>query len=67
MNFPSNTEWRKSAKGNYWRKYKDEMLVVGGSAEKGYWIRVGENFLPDSEASLEKAKQIAEDKVDLWY
>jgi len=59
-----NTEWRKSAKGNFWRKYKGTMLVVGGSDQKGYWIRVGDNFLPEWETSLEAAKAAAEYEVE---
>ena len=55
-----DTDWKESAKGNYWRKSKGKMLVVGGSYEKGYWVRVGDNFLPTWESSLEAAKEAAE-------
>ncbi len=60
INFPKNTEWRLSAKGNYWRKLNGVTLVVGGSDEKGYWIRIGETFLPSWEETLHEAKKIAE-------
>jgi hypothetical protein len=36
------------------------MLVVGGSIQKGYWVRVGDNFLPEWEPNLEAAKSAAE-------
>ena len=55
-----DTEWKESAKGNYWRKSNGTVLVVGGSYEKGYWVRVGDNFLPEWESSLEAAKMAAE-------
>ena len=57
---PPNTQWRLSAKGNYWRKLNDVMLVVGGSSEKGYWVRVGDDFLSNWEDSLADAKAKAE-------
>ena len=60
MNFPKNTEWRLSAKGNYWRKLNGVMLVVGGSDEERFWIRIGESFLPEREETLQDAKRIAE-------
>ena len=59
-----DTDWRESAKGNHWRKYKGVMLVVGGSYQKGYWIRVGDKFLPEWVTSLETAKAAAENEVD---
>ena len=55
-----DTDWRESAKGNYWRKSNGTKLVVGGSYEKGYWVRVGEKFLPEWESSLDAAKKAAE-------
>jgi len=58
------TEWKESAKGNYWRKYNGVMLIVGGSYEKGYWIRVDNKFLPAWEASLEAAKTAAENEAE---
>jgi menaquinone-dependent protoporphyrinogen IX oxidase len=54
------TDWRESAKGNYWRKCKGKMLVVGGSIHKGYWVRVGNNFLSIWQDTLQDAKDIAE-------
>ena len=64
MNFPKNTEWRLSAKGNYWRKRNGVLLVVGGSDEKGYWVRVGEDNLQNKQDTLEDAKVIAEFEVE---
>jgi hypothetical protein len=62
MNYPNerNTEWKVSAKGNHWRKCKGVMLVVGGSDEKGYWVRVGDDFLSIWQDTLQDAKDIAE-------
>lgn len=59
-----NTEWRVSAKGNHWRKRKGVMLVVGGSDEKGYWVRVGDDFLSEWQTTLQDAKDIAEYEVE---
>jgi hypothetical protein len=36
------------------------MLVVGGSDEKGYWVRVGDDFLSIWQDTLQDAKDIAE-------
>ena len=55
-----DTDWKESAKGNYWRKSKGTMLVVGGSDEKGYWVRVGDDFLSIWQDTLQDAKDIAE-------
>ena len=55
-----DTDWKESAKGNYWRKSKGTMLVVGGSDEKGYWVRVGDDFLSIKQDTLQDAKDIAE-------
>lgn len=58
--FIENTEWKISAKGNYWRRKKGVTLVVGGSSDKGYWVRIGDNFLPDWAESLEEAMLMAD-------
>ena len=36
------------------------MLVVGGSEQKGYWIRVGDRFLTNWQETLQAAKDVAE-------
>ena len=66
MSYPneSNTEWKVSAKGNHWRKRKGVMLVIGGSDEKGYWVRVGDDFLSDWQTTLQDAKDVAEYEVE---
>ena len=64
MKFHANTEWKLSAKGNYWRKLKNKMLVVGGDSESGYWVLVGQKFLSDRQESLEEAMQAAEDEAE---
>ena len=63
INFPKNTEWRLSAKGNYWRKLNGNTLVVHGDAENGYWVRVNDLYLNDRIDNLEEAKSIAESEV----
>jgi len=62
MSYPNqrNTDWKLSSKGNYWRKRNGIMLVVGGSDEKGYWIRVGDDFLSIWQDTLQDAKDVAE-------
>jgi len=60
MRYSDDTDWKLSAKGNYWRKCRGIMLIVGGSFEKGYWVRVGEDFLDGKFDSLEEAKLAAE-------
>ena len=62
MNYqnPKNTEWKLSAKGNYWRKKDGITLVVGGSDEKGFWVRIGDDFQSEWEETLEEAKEAAE-------
>ncbi len=62
MNYqtPNNTEWKLSSKGNYWRRKNGVTLVVGGSDENGFWVRVGDDFLTQWEETLEEAKEAAE-------
>jgi hypothetical protein len=65
MNYetPNNTEWKLSSKGNYWRKRNGVMLIAGGSDEKGYWVRVDEDFLKEKFDTLEWAQRAAEESV----
>ena len=58
-----DTDWRESAKGNYWRKRNGLMLIVGGTDEKGYWARVDENFLKKKFESREEAQKVTEESV----
>ena len=60
MNFPLNSDWNLSAKGNYWKKYNGKMLIVGGSSSKGFWVRVEEAYLKDHFKDLEEAMSAAE-------
>jgi len=57
---PANTEWKLSLKGNHWRKKDGVTLVVGGSEENGFWVRIGDDFLAEWEETLEEAKDAAE-------
>ncbi len=61
--FPENTEWRLSAKGNHWRNKNGITLVVGGSDKDGYWVRIGDQFHPDRQATFEDACLVAENGV----
>lgn len=63
MNNTDNTEWRLSAKGNYWRKKNDVMLVVGTKDEETYWVRVGDSYLEDWKKGLYAAQKAAEAEV----
>jgi hypothetical protein len=60
---PTNTTWKLSSKGNYWRKQNGVMLIAGGSNEKGYWARVDDDFLKEKFDSIEDAKQAAEEST----
>lgn len=64
MIFPVNTEWKLSSKGNYWRKRNGVILVVGGSDAKGYWVKVGDKYLPIRQDTLQFAKDVAEYGAD---
>ena len=61
--YPKNTEWKLSSKGNYWRKKNGLMLIAGGTDKKGFWVRVDDDFLKEKFESLEEAKQAAEESV----
>jgi len=63
MKYSNDTDWKLSAKGNYWRKCRGIMLIVGGSFEKGYWARVEERFLDEKFDSLDEAMMAAEGGV----
>lgn len=63
MRYSDDTDWKLSAKGNYWRKCSGTMLIVGGSFEKGYWARVEESFLDEKFDSPDEAMLAAEGYV----
>ena len=58
-----DTDWDLSAKGNYWRRLNEKLLVVGKNRYDVYWVRVDESFLPDTYLNLKTAKAAAEQKV----
>ena len=59
----NDTEWDLSAKGNYWRRLNETILVVGMNGYGGYWARVDEDFLPDAYPTLKEAQKAAEHKL----
>lgn len=58
-----DTDWNLTAKGNYWRRLNEKLLVVGKNRHDNYWVRVYESFLPDSYLNLKTDKAAAEQKV----
>lgn len=59
-----NTEWKLSAKGNYWRKKNGITLIVGTKCGASYWVSVDGKYLRKWEKSLELAKVAAEAGVE---
>ena len=58
-----DTDWDLSAKGNYWRRLNETLLVVGKNKYNIYWVRVDEDFLPDEYSTLKEAQKAAEKKL----
>lgn len=56
-----NTEWRESAKGNYWCEVRGTLLVVG-QQKRGprFWVLVADEFLPEDFETLADAQCAAE-------
>ncbi len=56
-----DTDWAKSAKGNQWRRIEGVPLVVGRRKTDGkYWAMRDGEFLKDSYATEDLAKEAAE-------
>jgi hypothetical protein len=62
MDYPKHdTDWATSAKGNQWRRIGGGVLVVGSRRTDGkYWAMRDGEFLKDSYATEDLAKEAAE-------
>jgi len=62
MDYPKHdTDWATSAKGNQWRRIGGGVLVVGRRRTDGkYWAMRDGEFLKDSYATEDLAKEAAE-------
>jgi hypothetical protein len=60
MTSQRDTDWKLSAKGNFWRSKDGKVLVVGKGKDADYWVMVDGGFLEDHFPYLEQAKSAAE-------
>jgi hypothetical protein len=62
MTFPTHvTDWRLSAKGNFWRRLNGKALVVGRNKATGqYWAMADGRFADESFELLTQAQRAAE-------
>ena len=64
MNQKLDTEWRMSAKGNWWRQMNGKNIVVGRKRyEDAYWVLVDGSFLDGEHETLQDAQRSAEAEV----
>lgn len=64
MKWHAHSDWRLSAKGNYWRNCNGVLIVVGKKKSTDeYWGLVDGKFLPDTYESLNDAKAATEAEV----
>ena len=62
--WPKNTAWALSAKGNWWRQKNGKNMVVGRKTEDDdYWVLVDGQFLDDRYDNLDDAQCAAESEV----
>ena len=60
MNSQHDTDWALSAKGNWWRREDDKVLVTGKGRDKQYWVMVDGSFLEDHYPDLGSAQSAAD-------
>lgn len=56
----ADTDWRLSAKGNYWKRSNGVLLVVGQGSHGGCWAMRDGTLLSGSYDTLKAAKRAAE-------
>ena len=59
-----DTDWALSAKGNWWRRIKGTLLIVGETESNRIWARVGGNFLEGEYDSLSEAQTACEQECE---
>ena len=67
-----DTEWAKSNKGNFWRRFSGKVMVVGTKDGDYYWAMIDGDFLKEQYLSAEDAQDAADVEVgakkdDLWW
>ena len=63
--WPKNTAWALSAKGEWWRQKNGTNMVVGRKTDDDeYWVLVDGEFLDDHYDDLDDAQRAAEAEVE---
>ena len=67
-----DTDWAKSSKGNFWRRFNGKVMVVGTKDGDYYWAMIDGDFLKEQYLSQEEAQEAADVKVgakddDSWW
>lgn len=60
MTSQRDTDWARSAKGNWWRKVNGKVLVTGKGRDGQYWVMVDGSFLEDHYPDLDSAQNAAD-------
>lgn len=61
MNYSTkDTDWAKSSKGNYWRRFSGKVIVVGTKDKKFYWAMIDGDFLNGQFMTKEAAQKAAD-------
>jgi hypothetical protein len=64
MSSQNDTDWAESSAGNLWKRSDGRILIVGSKDGKNYWVRVGEEFIPNKFDSESEAQEAAEAKLE---
>ena len=67
-----DTDWAKSSKGNFWRRFNGKVMVVGTKDGDYYWAMIDGDFLKEQYLSPEDAQAAADVEVgakedDSWW
>ena len=53
-----DTDWAKSSKGNFWRRFNGKVMVVGTKDGDYYWAMIDGDFLKEQYLSPEDAQEV---------
>jgi len=72
MYLTHDTDWAKSSKGNFWRRFNGKVMVVGTKDGDYYWAMIDGDFLKEQYLSSEDAQAAADVEVgakedDSWW
>ena len=55
-----DTDWDRSSKGNFWRRFNGKLMVVGTKDNVYYWARIYWDLLKHHYLSPDEAQEAAD-------